>query len=166
MKIDLRKLNGARGDALAFEGTTDLSQQTMFGMLPFQSPVQYHGQITNKFDVLRLQGTIKTIYNTCCSRCIKPLDIMLTAEVDVVLSRDPDAEEEDDTFPITAESVEVEDILVPALILQVDMTYLCADDCKGLCPVCGCNHNETSCTCQTKEIDPRLAALAQLLEKK
>lgn len=166
MKIDLKKLIGAYGDELPFSGTADLSAEELYSAQPFQSPVHYEGKIANKLGVLRLIGTVKTIYSTCCSRCLKPLDIMLTAEVDMVLSRDADAVEEDDVFPITEESVEVEDIFIPALILQVEMTYLCKDDCKGLCSQCGCNRNETSCSCASKEIDPRLAVLAKLLEKK
>ena len=35
---------------------------------------------------------------------------------------------------LTSESVDPADVLVPALILQVQMTYLCKEDCKGLCP--------------------------------
>lgn len=166
MKIDLRKLTGAHGEAIPFAGTANMTHEELFGTYPFQSPVHYQGEIANRYDTLQLTGTIKTIYNTCCSRCLKPLDIMLTAEVDVVLSRDPDAEEADDVYPITDETVDVEDIMLPALILQVNMTYLCQDDCKGLCPRCGVNLNETACTCQTKEIDPRFAVLAKLLEAK
>ena len=32
-------------------------------------------------------------------------------------------------------------------------------DCKGLCPVCGCDRNVTQCGCEEKQLDPRLAAL-------
>ncbi|MCM1392652.1 MAG: DUF177 domain-containing protein, partial [Ruminococcus sp.] len=39
----------------------------------------------------------------------------------------------------------------------------CKDDCKGICPRCGTNLNETSCECK-KEIDPRLEALLSFLD--
>lgn len=165
MRIDLTKLIGADGASFPFEGQVDLTGEELYGAYPFQSPVTYSGTIVNHHDVLRLTGTIKTILNTCCSRCLKPLDILLTAEADVILSRDEAAEEEDDVFPLAENAVEVEDILVPSLLLQVDMTYLCKEDCAGLCPVCGCDRNETACTCQTRQIDPRWAKLAALLDK-
>ena len=165
MRIDLTKLIGTPGAEIPFEGSVDMTGEEMYGAYLFQSPVTYSGKIINHLDVLRLTGTIKTILNTCCSRCLKPLDILLSAETDVLLSRDADAEEEDDVFPLEENAIEVEDVLVPSLIMQVDMTYLCKDDCKGLCPVCGCDRNETECSCQTKQIDPRLAALASLLNK-
>ena len=43
----------------------------------------------------------------------------------MMLSDDPEAEEEDDLFVLTSDSVDPADVLVPALILQVQMTYLC-----------------------------------------
>ena len=41
---------------------------------------------------------------------------------DMMLSDDPEAEEEDDLFVLTSDSVDPADVLVPALILQVQMT--------------------------------------------
>ena len=43
--------------------------------------------------------------------------------------------------------------------------FLCSEDCKGLCAVCGKNLNEGPCDCKP-EPDPRLAVLAQLLKDK
>ena len=97
---------------------------------------------------------------------MKPLQIPLQATADGILSRDGEAEDEDDVFPIENNAVEVEDILIPALILQVDRTYLCRDDCKGLCPICGCDRNESVCSCASEQTDPRLAVLAKLLKDK
>lgn len=165
MRLDLSKMIGAAEARLPFEGSCDLSQEKMFGELPFQHPVYYSGVVENHYGVLRLTGTVKTVYVTACARCLKPLDILLTAQVDMVLSRDPAAEEKDDVFLLQDESVEVEDILIPELLLQVDRAYLCKEDCKGLCPHCGCDLNETTCSCESKQMDPRFAALAALLEK-
>ena len=44
------------------------------------------------------------------------------------------------------------------------LSELCKSDCKGLCPVCGQNLNEGTCTCNTFVPDPRLAALESLLK--
>lgn len=164
MKIDLRKL--VPGDKIAFSGTADLSEESLYGAKPFQSPVTYSGEVVNHLGVYRLTGQISTIYHTCCARCLKPLQIPLQATADGILSRDGAAEDEDDVFPIENNAVEVEDILIPALILQVDMTYLCRDDCKGLCPICGCDRNESVCSCASEQTDPRLAVLAKLLKDK
>ncbi|MDY5613643.1 MAG: DUF177 domain-containing protein, partial [Dysosmobacter sp.] len=52
-----------------------------------------------------------------------------------------------------------------AFILEMDTKTLCSEDCKGLCPRCGADLNLGPCSCK-KEVDPRLAALAKLLENK
>ena len=164
MKIDLRKLTGSNTVSIPFSETLDLREETLYGAKPFQSPVQISGEVSNESGVLRLKGTIKTIYSTACARCLKPLDILLTAETDMILSDDPETEEEDDLFVLTGDSVDPADVLVPALILQVQMTYLCKEDCKGLCPHCGADRNVTDCGCEKKQIDPRFAALRALLD--
>ena len=46
-------------------------------------------------------------------------------------------------------------------VLALPVKALCAPDCKGLCPACGTNRNETLCSC-VSEADPRLAALRGL----
>ncbi len=164
MKIDLRKLIGVHGDTIPFSGTVDLSAEELYGARPFQDPVTYSGEIVNHLGILRLTGQVQTTYHTCCARCLKDLEIPLSASVDVVLSRDENAEEEEDVFPIENNEIELEDILIPTLILQVDMTYLCREDCKGLCPSCGCDRNESVCSCESKQVDPRMSVLAKLLE--
>ena len=164
MKIDLRKLTGSNTVSIPFSETLDLREETLYGAKPFQSPVHISGEVSNESGVLRLKGTIKTIYSTACARCLKPLDILLTAETDMILSDDPETEEEDDLFVLTGDSVDPADVLVPALILQVQMTYLCKEDCKGLCPHCGADRNEVDCDCDKKQIDPRFAALRALLD--
>ena len=49
-------------------------------------------------------------------------------------------------------------------VLHLDTKNLCSPDCKGLCPGCGADLNREPCRCK-KEVDPRLAKLAQLLEE-
>lgn len=163
MKIDLKKLTASQHAVIPFDEEIDLKEETLYGAKPFQSPVRISGEVSSDNGVLRLRGSIKTIYSTACARCLKPLDILLSAEADMILSDDPGAEEEDDLFVLTGDSVDPADVLVPALILQVQMTYLCKEDCKGLCPHCGADRNEVDCDCDKKQIDPRFAALRALL---
>ena len=61
-------------------------------------------------------------------------------------------------------AVDVGELARTAFILEMDAKTLCSEDCKGLCPGCGVDLNQGSCTCK-KEVDPRLAVLARLLEK-
>jgi len=44
------------------------------------------------------------------------------------------------------------------------MQPLCKPDCKGLCPICGNNLNDSLCDHNTETIDPRMEVLKQLLD--
>ncbi len=50
-------------------------------------------------------------------------------------------------------------------MLEIPMRPLCKPDCKGLCPICGNNLNESTCTHEDDSGDPRLASLKSLLDK-
>ena len=114
MKIDLKKLNASAHASIPFDETIDLTDEKLYGAKPFQSPVHIKGVVSNESGVVRLAGSIETIYSTECARCLKPLEIPLSAEADMMLSDDPEAEEEDDLFVLTSDSVDPADVLVPA----------------------------------------------------
>lgn len=165
MKIDLRNLSGNSGSVLPFSGEADLRGEKFYGAYPFRQPAVYQGEIQNHLGVLHLKGTVTTTYSTCCARCLKPLEIELSAETDTLLTHDPAvAEAEDEVYLLDGNEVEVEEILIPALFLQIEMTYLCDPDCKGLCPYCGIDRNQGTCHCSERKIDPRLAGLEKLLK--
>lgn len=54
-------------------------------------------------------------------------------------------------------------LLREEMLLALGHGALCQPDCKGLCPECGANLNQTVCTCNTDRIDPRLEKLKTLL---
>ena len=62
------------------------------------------------------------------------------------------------------DEVDLEELARDAFILDMDTKFLCSEDCKGLCPGCGADLNAGPCKCR-RQVDPRLAKLAQLLEQ-
>ncbi len=159
MKIDLRKLAGDYGDSIPFAGKLDRLDESF-------RQVEYSGEVRNHLGVLRLTGTIRAAYLTECARCLEPLEIPMEVKTDTLLTYEEHAaESEDEEYLLSGEEVEVEEILFPALLLEVEMVYLCRPDCKGLCPVCGADRNKQDCGCEEKQIDPRLAVLGTLLHR-
>jgi uncharacterized protein len=49
------------------------------------------------------------------------------------------------------------------LLLDIPIQPVCSPTCKGLCPICGGNLNETECNHPEVDIDPRMAVLQELL---
>lgn len=167
MKIDLQKLINGTVREIPFAGTVDMRGEAFFGEHPFQHPVTYQGAVKSHLDVLRLNGEVETTYVTACARCAKPLEVPIHVPVDMLLMRDGDDQEEsEDVFLIAGDQVDPEEVLVPALLLEIDMAYLCKPDCNGLCPHCGADRNLTQCECGEKQIDDRFAVLQKLLDRK
>jgi uncharacterized protein len=50
--------------------------------------------------------------------------------------------------------------------LALPLKPLCRQDCKGLCPSCGCNLNTENCSCDPGGGDPRLRVLQGLVVHK
>jgi len=74
-------------------------------------------------------------------------------------------QEDDDYLMIEHGGIDLDTPLLEDLVLSLDFAYLCKEDCKGLCFTCGHDLNDGDCGCANKkEIDPRLAILAKLLD--
>ena len=72
--------------------------------------------------------------------------------------------EADETEGCDGETIILDPLVRDTLLVAEPLRELCKSDCKGLCPVCGQNLNEGTCTCNTFVPDPRLAALESLLK--
>jgi uncharacterized protein len=51
------------------------------------------------------------------------------------------------------------------MFLAIPISPVCKPDCKGLCPICGENLNETTCHHEEESIDLRLNSLKELFQK-
>ncbi len=107
-------------------------------------------------------GTIKTSGMYTCSRCLKPVPVDRNATLSEVYGTE--AELPDDVLPYNGEYIDLTETIRETLILSEPMKVLCRPDCQGLCPQCGADLNDGSCSCPTDRIDPRLAVLGDILK--
>ncbi len=166
MKLDLKRIAVTDGETIPFSYDADLTQEEMHGEYPFRTPVHIEGEVQNHLGVLKLDASIRALYETQCARCLEPVNVALDVPCEMILSSEVQDEERDDIYQLEGDSVELDDIVIPALLLEVRMTYLCKPDCKGLCPTCGKNLNEGPCGCDGRKIDSRMAVLQKLLDEK
>ena len=59
--------------------------------------------------------------------------------------------------------LDLDEVVTTAFVPAMDTKNLCSEDCKGLCAKCGADLNLGPCGCRP-DVDPRWAALAQLLD--
>ena len=166
MIISLKDLATAPQGRISFEYTIDLSQEEVNFEHPFAEPVLVAGQLSDDAGMIRLTARVSAAVHTRCARCNRPLVLDKEVDVDFALVHGrQDAVEQDDIIALDSDKVDIDSIVVPELILDMDMAVLCGEDCKGLCPTCGKNLNEGDCGCRQKTVDPRLEALKNFLPR-
>ena len=165
MLLGLSKIIDCPGAKVDFSTSVDLSDLLYGTCYPVSEPVLASGTVRNTAGVLVMQGEIRTCIHGVCDRCASDFDQDVEFPIDVVLVREFANEENEDewVFPLEGDNADLEDIVRTVFVLNMDTKLLCKPDCEGLCCRCGKNLNEGPCSCQ-KEIDPRLAALRQLLK--
>ena len=166
MLLGLTKIIDCPGASVPFETSVDLSDLRYGTSYPVSEPVLASGTVRNTAGVLMMTGSITTCIHGICDRCASEFDREIDFPIDVVLVTELANEENEDewVFPLEGDSADLDDIVRTVFVLNLDSKLLCDEDCKGLCCRCGKNLNDGPCSCQ-KELDPRFAALKQLLEK-
>ncbi len=165
MLLSLTKIISMPGGVVPFSFSLDFSQMEFGGSYPAQEPISIGGQVKNEAGVLLLTAELSTTLHCVCDRCATSFLRDYTQKVEAVLVTELAHEENEDdrTFLLQGDDADLEDIMTTAFVLNMDAKMLCSEDCKGLCSSCGKNLNEGKCDC-TKELDPRLAVLKQLLK--
>ena len=165
MLLDLRELIVNPAVRLPFRLELEEDRLDFPAVKEYLRPPVAEGVITNEADVLHLRGKIIADMLCICDRCGQEFERSKITPVDVVLADAAEGEDIDsDTFPLQGTEVDAQDVLSTCLILDMEMRFLCREDCKGLCARCGRNLNLGPCNCG-KEIDPRFAVLEQLLDE-
>ena len=163
MLLNVRPILHTPGKHLDFQFSMDLSDLEFAGRYPVTQPVEVTGRVRNTADVLELELTARTTLDAVCDRCGKAFPQEKEITYQCLLAEELQNEDNDEIVLLEDGQADVGDLARTAFILGMDSKTLCSEDCKGLCPRCGADLNLGPCSCQ-KEVDPRLAVLAKLLE--
>jgi uncharacterized protein len=139
-----------------------------------------HVQIAEDLDVndltgeLRLTRTAQGLYvsgrllatlHLSCSRCLAEYRQSLTFEVNDLFVYPPQhATDPLLAIPETA-ILDLNPYAREGILLDIPIQPICRVDCRGLCPECGNNLNESVCDHPPVELDPRFSVLKTLLSE-
>ena len=163
MRLDLKNIIHVPNASAPFRFQMDLSELEFYGKHLITRPVQVEGSVTNHAGALVLEGTASSLLDLSCDRCGKEFSREKVVELDYLLATELEDEESDEIFLLEGNEIDLDEVAGTAFILAMDTKNLCSDNCKGLCAKCGADLNNGPCGCRP-EVDPRLAALAQLLD--
>lgn len=165
MRLELKDIIHVPDAHREFRFQLDLSQMDFYGAKPIVHPVTAEGSVTNHAGALVLRGTASSMLELVCDRCGKPFSREKSVALDSLVAQELEDEENDDILLLDGTQLDLDEAVTTAYILGMDTKHLCSADCKGLCTKCGADLNLGPCGCRP-DVDPRLAALAQLLDNK
>ena len=127
-------------------------------------PVSIRGRLYRiEDDVVFFSGDLDVSLTTACYRCLEPVKVEGTYDFDEVVYGPGREEDYDLIMEPEGQTLDLAVFAENLLDLKLPMRFLCDEDCKGLCPVCGANLNTSECRCNAEKIDPRFAMLKNLL---
>jgi uncharacterized protein len=127
--------------------------------------------LANTEGEIRIQGQLDVCMETECDRCLGRAQFPLQTGFDLFyrpmsyIAREEEVridEGEAELAFYEGGGMELEDILREQILLLMPMQRVCREDCRGICPSCGKNRNETPCDCKDEHAGARWGALERL----
>ncbi len=112
-----------------------------------------------------VRGRIRGTFEQACRRCLEPVEVEVDEELGRLYRAGDELEdvESEDVLALPEHAeLELSEPVREQVLVGVPRYVYCRDDCRGLCPQCGTNWNESECDCTTDEMDERWAPLRQL----
>ena len=170
-EMELRKI---RFDETFAPGELDLQEDEIWqaGPLHAQGTAEL---LANTGGEVRVKGRFDVQMEADCDRCLGRARFPLDTSFDLFyrpvafIAREEEIgidEGEAQVGFYEDGGMELEDILREQIVLVMPMQRVCREDCKGICPTCGKNRNETPCDCKEEHADNRWGALQALKDLK
>ena len=125
---------------------------------------------------LLLQGELSGAVEFDCSSCLDPFVKDFREQIHLLMEPAPAGEvlpeggvaldaEDIELARYGGEELDLGPLIVEVLALVWPIQPRCAEDCRGLCAVCGVNRNRESCRCAEQSASHPFAGLRELLER-
>ena len=139
MRIEVSKVSpeGSRYEGEEPASILDLDQNPL---VKPEGPIYYDFYVQKVAQELLVTGTLRVKLSVECSRCA---DFFSTTLTDSSFLRAYE-------LPEGTETVDLTEDIREDIFLNLSTFPLCSDTCKGLCPQCGKNLNEGSCSCKPR----------------
>ena len=163
MFIELEPIFNNIGEKKFFDYQLDLSEVRFNDVFPFKTPVMVKGVVKNETGIVTIDGQADVAYSGVCDRCSEKVNKTFPITIFHSLVTELNDEENDDFYLVEDMHFNLDEIVLEDIFLSLPTKILCKEDCAGICPQCGTNLNDGSCSCK-KAMDPRLEILRQLLD--
>lgn len=171
MKINVSNLEDQLGEAVSFEFTTNAQElDALADTYSFDGDIIVKGEYVHTGRSYRFEGQIFCTKSFVCDRCLEPSALEQVHDFNEEFQRGEEVTTNGEKAEIVnyfdGDVIDLAPVIRDVLLSDQPLNNICNADCRGLCLKCGANLNHGDCGCDRTVIDPRLAALQQLLLKK
>lgn len=163
MIIELESIFNTEGSSYPFDYELSLSHIDVADVCPVKEPVRVNGVVKNNTGIVTLDLNVKLKYSAQCDRCAEETEKNYEYNFSHNLIAALSNEDNDDFLVVSDMRLDLDELIEEDVNLELPTKFLCFDECKGVCSMCGENLNQGQCDCK-KPIDPRLEGLLQFLE--
>ena len=122
--------------------------------LKYLQDIQLRGTVDCGIETLVFRGDLSSEVERICGRCLKAVKEKIKQPFELVY----------ETKGI--DEIDATNDLRETLILSHPLTFVCRENCKGLCPNCGINLNESQCQCDADSKGGSFSSLQEFWAKK
>ncbi len=158
LKIIIPEELFATAESSSYSGELELPGYEQGGIeFRFAKPLSWNLTITNTSEAFLVMGRISGNGVCDCVRCLEDAPVEVDGEVEgyfLLPGHEPDPNDEDaQDYELLGEDrvIDLEPLLLSAISLSLPFSPLCDEDCQGLCPKCGANLNEGTCSCEADD---------------
>jgi uncharacterized protein len=145
MILDLKKLKRSGKDTSEFffeylpqDQIIDIPNVDLSGAVKVSGSVTLTGDHS-----AYIEGEVVFTLKGDCTRCLAETEKEYFVEFAEAVSSD-----DTEGYPVKNDTVDLSKIVDDPVAMNLPVSFLCKEDCRGLCPSCGTNLNDGECKCK------------------
>ena len=148
MDIDVIKLKHSGKDSIDFSFDYELEEDLLLAPnAVIDGPINVSGTLELHGDDVYVYGKVDCKIVGECARCLGKATHLFSQDLSVTFVRS-NPNEEDDEYLYSRGVVNLRQAVRDVFLTNCPPVIYCNENCKGLCPICGSNLNETDCNCK------------------
>ena len=112
----------------------------------FKEEVKVNGTVTLTGEHSAfIEGEVVFTIVADCTRCLTRTEQDYLVEFSESVDQD-----DEEGYPVKNDTVDLTRIVDDLILMNNPISFLCKEDCLGICPGCGVNLNQDQCKCKNK----------------
>lgn len=163
MLVNLTDIFINEGSSKTIDCTFSMKDVSIGGIQPLDL-ITTNAIAKNTAGLITLSICTEFDYIAPCDRCGKKTQKHFSYHFEHIITASIVGDVDDEYIEAPDYVIDLQQTVFDDIILALPLKFLCNENCKGLCQICGKNLNDGDCGCNKKQIDPRLEVLKDLLK--